>query len=438
MEGVTTRPLARRALPALATVLALVLAVLGTARPAGADGAVELHLFWLRTCPHCHAAREFLADLQEDVPELVVRQHEVSSDAESRALFRSMVAELGGTARSVPTIIVGDRMWVGFDDRVGDAVRAHVTALAAGADEGGAPPDEPTDEVVDVPFAGDVDVGRHPLLAATAIIALVDGVNPCSLWVLSILLALVLHSGSRRRVAVVGATFLVVTTALYGLYIVGAYSILGYASVLPWIQRAVAVAVGGLAVLNLAEYLGVTGLPSLSIPERAKPGIYRRSRALGDARRSVAGVVAGTAGLAAGVSLVETPCSAALPLLWTDLLAAHDVRPAAAVGLFGVYMAIFLVDELLLFGLTVTTMRATRLQERHGRVLKLATGSLMLGLGVAMFVDPTLLEQGRGLLVVLAIVLVTAAVVAAVDRLGSRGGRAVTATPPADARPRGS
>ena len=51
--------------------------------------------------------------------------------------------------------------------------------------------------------------------------ALVDGVNPCSLWVLTMLLALVLHSGSRRRVMAVGGTFLLVTSLMYGLYIVG-------------------------------------------------------------------------------------------------------------------------------------------------------------------------------------------------------------------------
>lgn len=85
---------------------------------------------------------------------------------------------------------------------------------------------EITSEVIDLPLIGPVDVGGSSLLVATFLIALVDGVNPCSLWVLSILLALVLRTGSRGRVLAIGGTFLVVTTLLYGLYIGGIYGFL--------------------------------------------------------------------------------------------------------------------------------------------------------------------------------------------------------------------
>jgi cytochrome c biogenesis protein CcdA len=274
--------------------------------------------------------------------------------------------------------------------------------------------DEPL--YVEVPFVGQVDVGSSPLLVSTIVIAFVDGVNPCSLWVLSILLALVLHSGSRRRVALVGSTFLVVTTALYGLYVLGAYSLVSYASYLPWIQRTVAAVVAAFAVVNLRDYFRVGRPSALAIRASAKPRIYRQARSLTAAERPVLAVMAGTVVLAAGVSLVETPCSAALPLMWTNLLTTHDASTAAAVSLFLLYMAIFLVDELVLFGVAVVTMRATRLQEHHGRLLRLLTGSVMLGLALAMLVDPTMLNDITGVLAVLATAIVVAALIAAVTR----------------------
>lgn len=410
-------------LPGLAAFAAFAMFGVGAAAAARSE-PVDLYLFWLSTCPHCASARAFLEDLGEEYPTLVVHEHEVSSEGADRQLFEQMTSARGATARAVPTIIIGQRVWVGFDDAVAEEVRAAVGALA----EGRAPPGEDgqdgadDEELVDVPLVGSVDVGGTSLLVATVVIGFVDGVNPCSLWVLSILLALVLHSGSRRRVLLVGSAFLVVTTALYGLYVAGAYSLLSYASYISWIQRAVAVLVAGFAIINIRDYFRPGQHAVLSIPEGAKPGIYRRARALMAPDRSPAAVLAGTTALAVGVSLVETPCSAALPLLWTDLLAAHDTSIGVAVTLFAIYMLVFLIDELVLFGAAVVTMRVAHLQERHGRALRLVTGTVMLGLAGAMLVDPGLLTDLTGTLTVLAaICALTATVVLVQHQLAQHG-----------------
>jgi glutaredoxin len=406
---------------AWALLVAFAVVMLGGGVARARDPTVDLYIFHLNSCPHCQAARTFLAELSEEVPELVLHEYEVSSDPVAQHLFAEMTAELGGEPAAVPTIIVGDRMWVGFNDAIAAEIRSEVAARASGAADdaaaqAGGGGDERDSEWVEVPFVGDVDVGSSSLLVSTVVIAFVDGVNPCSLWVLSILLALVLHSGSRRRVVLVGTSFLLVTTALYGLYMVGAYSLLSYASFLSWIQRLVAAVVAVFAFVNLRDYFR-SQPATLAIPASAKPGIYRRARALIAPDRSALAVAAGTAALAAGVSLIETPCSAALPLLWTDLLASHDASTAAAVTLFALYMAIFLADELALFGAVALTMRATRLQERHGRLLRLVTGSVMLGLAAVMLLDPTLLDDVSGTLALLAATVLVATVLAIVKRL---------------------
>lgn len=92
---------------------------------------------------------------------------------------------------------------------------------------------------------------------------------------------------------------------------------------------------------------------------------------------------------------------------------------ARAAGLFAVYMAVFLLDELVVFAAAVTAMRAAKLRERHGRVLKLVSGSLMLTLAGVLVVDPELMESVAGAGVVLAASVVVAAAVTA--RVGSGG-----------------
>jgi cytochrome c biogenesis protein CcdA len=259
----------------------------------------------------------------------------------------------------------------------------------------------PTPEVVDLPFVGGVDVADTSLVTATVVIGFVDGVNPCSLWALSMLLAIVVHQASRRRVVAVGGTFLAVTTALYGLYLVGLYGVLSVVAYLDVIRAVVAAVALVLGLVNLKDGLGIRRGPSVRIVASAKPGLYRRMRRAAAGGSPVA-VIGSTAVLAVGVSLLETPCTLGLPLLWTNLLAAREVGPAAAAGLFVLYMAAFLLDELVVFAAAVITLRATKVQERHGRALELAGGSLMVTLAAVLLVAPELLESVAGALAVLA------------------------------------
>lgn len=372
---------------------------------------VELVLFWGDGCPHCEAERAFLDELVAEHPKLVVREYEVYFDPANQQLFREMAADAGIDARAVPATFLGDRVWVGFGDLTATQIERAVEAALAGEEVTG-----PDGSVIEVPFVGSVDVGDRSLLISTALIGFVDGINPCSLWVLSVLLALVLHGGSRRRVLAVGATFLVVTSAMYGLYIVGFYSALRYAGYLPWIQRAVALLVGTLGVLQLKDVVAPSAGPSLGVPDRAKPGMFHRMRGLARPDRPLPVVLGATAMLAVGVSLLETPCTLGLPLLWTDLLARADVAPATAALLFGVYLGAFLIDELLVFAVVVATMRAVRLQERHGRALKLVAGVVMVTLALVMLVRPNLLESVGGAVLVFGGAGVVAGAGLAVDR----------------------
>lgn len=391
--------------------------VLFLAPPAAAQASLDdsvLYLFWGDGCPHCAAEKEFLRDLEQEFPELVIEQYEVWYDLEARQRFIDTMLALGEEARSVPTTIFGGHLWIGFNDAIAD----EITAVAASM-FGSEPVDEPatTGQSITLPFIGAVQVENMGLLPATLAIALVDGFNPCSLWALSILLALVLRSGSRRRVLAVGGMFLIVTTVLYGLFIGGLYGALSYASSATWIRVVMAVIALGFGLINLKDFMWFKRGLSLSIPERAKPKLYARMRAVSDPDRPLPGVLAGTAGLAIGVSLLETPCTAGYPLLWSNLLAENAVGFAEAAGLFAAYMLVFLIDELAVFGTAVVAMRAAKLQERGGRVLKLVSGVLMVTLAVTLIVFPESMNSLTGALTVFGVAAAFSVILLAIDSL---------------------
>jgi cytochrome c biogenesis protein CcdA len=392
----------------IAAVLALVL-VVGSSP---ADGSVDpLVVFWGEGCPHCSAEWEMLAELAGDYPDLEIVGYEVWNNPANEELFVATMAALGEEPQGVPTTVFGDQVWVGYNESTGFAIRQAVDSAFA--------PVKPNEigNGMALPLLGTVDADTTSLALATVVIAFVDGFNPCSLWALSMLLALVLRTGSRLRVAVVGGTFLVITAALYGVYIVGMYSLLEWAAGAGWVRASVALVALVFGLVNLKDFWWFKRGLSLTIPDSAKPALYRRMRgvALDDRRLPV--VLGGTALLAVGVSLLETPCTAGYPLLWTNLLSSRGVETAAAVGLFGLYMAVFLLDELVVFGVAVAAMRVTKLEERHGRVLKLISGMLMVVLAVVLVVAPELMNDVAGALVTFAVAATATLAVLAIDRL---------------------
>lgn len=382
----------------LATLVLIVVAVVSVAPAIAAEEEPHLVLFWAEGCPYCEAERRFLSEVTEDLPNLRIAEYEIRGSEANRALFAATMAERGLEAASVPTTIVGDRVWVGFDEARGEEIEAMLIALLSDTPE----PEAPPSTIVEVPLLGAIDVGSHSLLVATIVIAFVDGFNPCSLWVLSMLLALALHSGSRRRILAVGAVFLTVTAAMYGLYIVGLFGALSYVAYTGWIRLAVAALALTIGLVNVKDYFALGRGPSMTIPEKRKPRLLGDMRRLARTDGPIAPMLGSTAALAVGVSLLETPCTAGFPILWTDLLSDHGVTLAAAAALFAVYMVVFLVDELAVFGGAVIAMRVSKVTEERGRSLKLIGGTVMVAMAGAMLLVPEAMESVAGVVAVFA------------------------------------
>jgi len=408
-------------MPAFAIAIAIAIAfmVMATSSPVSAVELQdnELTIFWGNGCPHCEAEWQFLFELREEFPDLVINSYEVWGSEVNRTIMEQVLADLGESASGVPVTVVGGYVFHGYNDAIGEQIRGVVASLFTEAE----PPPDTAGDIIDLPIFGQVEVGSSPLVVSTLAIALVDGINPCSLWAMSVLMALVLRTGSRRRVLAIGGTFLVITTALYGLYIAGLYGALSYLAGAAWVRWAMAAIALVLGLINLKDFYGLERGPSLSISDKAKPGLYRRMRAVAADDRPLGSALMATGALAVGVSILETPCTAGYPVLWTNLLADQGVDLPGAVPLFALYMLVFLVDELVVFGAAVVAMRVTKIDERGGRLLKLVGGMVMVVLAATLIVAPGAMESVSGALAVFAIAAALVLVTLLIERIRGRG-----------------
>jgi thiol-disulfide isomerase/thioredoxin len=400
-------------------------------------GSVGVYFFWGDGCPHCAQAEPFLHSLAQKDPRIVLRPYEVWYHPDNKAVFQALAKNAGFEAKYVPTIFIGARYWVGYDEQIAREIE---NAIAACLENGCADPgagivsaqpaatetiplatdgfgDAASPRTVRLPLIGTVDLGAQSLTVSTILIALVDGFNPCSLWVLTMLLALTLHTGSRRKVLAIGLIFLTVTAAIYGLFITGLFSVFTIVNFAGWIRVVVALVALFFALVNLKDYFWYKEGLSFTIADSKKPGIAQRMRALMDPDLSFGSLAGGTVVLAAGVSLVEFSCTAGFPVLWTNLLAAQNVGTAAFLLLLLLYLLIYQLDELVIFGAAVYSLKASRLEEKHGRLLKLAGGMLMLTLAAVMLIKPGLMNDLGSSLLIFGVALAAVGLVLLVHRV---------------------
>ncbi|NMB90086.1 MAG: hypothetical protein GYA17_17140 [Chloroflexi bacterium] len=401
---------------------------------------VYLYLFWGDGCPHCARAKPFLENLPARYPGLELKSYEVYYDPENQALFARMAEKYGLEQLAVPTMFIGAHYIQGYAEDMNPQIEAAVEqCLRDGCEDAGAGIQElapsttatpqatpgPTPQAgildqaytLEVPLIGGVDLQMQSAAISTALIAFVDGFNPCSLWVLSMLLALTLHSGSRKKVFIIGLIFLTVTALIYALFIVGLFSVLKIASALAWVQVGVALVALFFALVNIKDYFWYKEGLSLTIADDQKAGIFRRIRAVMDASQSFWGLASATVVLAAGVSLVEFSCTAGFPVIWVNLLNAQQVSGVAFVLLLLLYMLIYQLDELVIFFSAVASLKASRLEEKHGRLLKLAGGMLMLALALVMLVNPALMNQLNSSLIIFGLAFLATLLVLLVHRV---------------------
>ena len=369
----------------IAHLLACALVLVGAAASAAAPES-RLTVFWGIGCPHCEEARPAVAALAAEDPRLRVEWVEVRRDAAGRARFLDTARRLGIEGAGVPTFVIGDRAVVGF--RKG--FTEHELRRALRDARAGAARAEP--RTVDLPLFGTVDPTRISFPLFTVLIALADGINPCAFYVLVVLLGLLLHVRSRRRIALYGGVFVVMSGVVYFLFMTVWLGLFLAIGVSRWITLALGVALLGMGLVNLKELIWLRRGVSLMIPKRSKPGLFRRMRRIADSA-SVPTALVGISVLALVVNLVELGCTLGLPAVYTRLLSLHTgLSTAGRYAYLVLYNAIYVVPLAVIVAAYVLTLTRIAMTERRAKILKGVSGALLVAFGVVFLVAPNLLR----------------------------------------------
>jgi glutaredoxin len=367
------------AVAVLAVVLAAT-AALAVSPEADDVPAADIEMFTREGCPHCAAARVFLDDLRRRRPGLRVAIQDVRQDPGARDRLIALAAQHGIEHLGVPAFLVRGRLLIGFGNA--DTTGAELERLldepagGRGSDVGD----------VRVPFLGVLRVSDVGLPVFTVVLGLLDGFNPCAMWVLLFVLSLLVNLRDRTKMALIGGTFVLVSGIVYFAFMAAWLNLFFLVGVSRPTQILLGVVAGLIGALNVKDFAGGAG-PSLAIPAAARPGIYARVRAIVTAERMGA-ALGGVVVLAVLVNVVELLCTAGLPAVYTRILTLRALPAWQYYAYLGLYNAAYMLDDGLMLALAVVTLGRHKLQERGGRWLKLVSGAVMLALGLLLIWAP--------------------------------------------------
>ncbi len=375
---------------------------------AASDGTptVRLYYFFSPTCPHCQAAAPFIDELKARWPWLEVQKYSVKDDRANARFYYETALSLGTKALSVPGFVFCRQVLIGYDTAettgaeiaralescheqrlanptatVPDAASA-VTAVGAQTPLEG----ERVGTTVSLPFVGTVDVKAFSLPVLTLVLAGMDAFNPCAFFVLLFLLSLLVHAKSRARMAIVGGTFVLFSGLVYFVFMaawLNVFLIAGELRVITVIAGLLALTV---AALNIKDFFWFKEGPSLSIPESAKPGLFKRMRGI-VATGNLGPMLASTVLLAIVANSYELLCTAGFPMVYTRVLTLAQLETWQYYAWLAAYNVIYVIPLLAIVIVFVKTMGARKLSESEGRILKLVSGFMMLGFGLLLLPD---------------------------------------------------
>ena len=347
------------------------------AAPTGADEHV-LVVFVREGCPYCAKAKRFLDTASSERPSLRVVYLSVDRDPSAAEELARIFREANTWPPGVPTFVFRGQALVGFEDaeHTGPVLLAMIDEAAP-----------PSAREVRTGLFGTLSAARLGLPIFTLALGLLDGFNPCAMWVLLFLLSLLVRLQDRRRMALVAGTFVLVSGLIYYAFMaawLNVFLAVGMTAALRWTLGGVAIVIGA---LNVKDFFAWGRGVSFSIPASAKPGLYARARGVLNASALPTSLVA-VATLAVVVNVVELLCTAGLPALYTAVLAQQNLGAAAHYAYLGLYIVGYIFDDSLMVGMAVIALSSRKLTEHAGRSLKLLSGAVMLSLGVVLILRP--------------------------------------------------
>ncbi|MGB7594112.1 MAG: hypothetical protein WBL80_00925 [Erysipelotrichaceae bacterium] len=365
---------------------------------------LNIYVFYSKDCIHCATEEVYLNQLAASDPTLNLVRFEVVYDKENQKLMKKVGDLVGQPIRTVPTVFIGKHRITGFTEGTTDLdivdsikdTKANPVRDLIGEMLGLVKPGTGTvvydgSQIITLPFIGKINMATVSIPVVTVVLGTLDGFNPCAMWTLLFLIGLLFRMEDKKKMWILGSSFLFASAAIYFLFMISWLNItvfFGSVSFIRWGIAAIAI-IGGL--FNFRSFLNAPKDGCEVVDDDKRKKLKKKVLSIANQPVFVLAVI-GVMGLAASVNFIELLCSAGFPVIFTQILALQHLNPFQYVGYLLLYIFFYLFDDLLVFFIAMKTMSLTGMSTKYGKWSHLIGAIVMVLIGLLMIFKPAWLQ----------------------------------------------
>lgn len=380
------------------------------------ENEVNIYFFHSNTCPHCKEEIKLLNELDEYYDNINIYKYEISNDNNS-VLLSNIGTLLDVKITGVPFTIIGNKYFVGYSSENSKktfistikyfSTYSYTDVVGKYIKENNFPNSEeiilPTDGITpdispeeynknyanytfNLPIIGQVDTSKLTLPLTTIVIGLVDGFNPCAMWILLFLITMLVGLNDRKKMFILGLSFILTSGVVYFLIMLlwlDLSKLLINVSYIRIIIGLTGIIIGSINLLKgLKKEKGCT-----IVEDKKRNKIITKIRSF-TKEKNMFLCILGVVTLGVSVNVIELACSLGLPLIYTEILSLANITKLESIIYLIIYIFFFLIDDIIVFIIAMFTLKVTGLSNKYSKLSKILGGVILILLGVLLIFFP--------------------------------------------------
>lgn len=405
------------------------------------EKVINIHLFYGNGCPHCAAEEEFLSDYLKDRTDVKLYKYEIWYNSHNQELLSKVQKEMGTTNKNgVPFTVIGKKTIVGYadgvtDEQIKDAINYYLnndyrdyageitgkvkkvevkedtTKDESKTEDKKENKIEKADDTTSIqkekdkaldevnktlkthPILKKINVKNVSLPIIAVVLGFVDGFNPCAMWILIFLITMLFNMKDRKKMWILGLTFILTSGIVYLMFMLAWLNLATFISKIAFIRLLIAVIALVVGLINVYKYIDSLkkkdeGCDVVDKKDRKK--IMEKIISITHEKKFIIALL-GIMVLAASVNIIELMCSIGIPLLFTQILAMNNLSTFSYMIYMFIYIFFFLIDDIVIFVISMVTLKVTGLSTKYTKYSHLIGGIIMLIIGLLLIIKPELL-----------------------------------------------
>lgn len=376
------------------------------------DAKQKVYVFHRYDCPHCREEISYLEAMKDKYKDVEFIYYEVIKNPTNLKHLGNVKKTLKDENNYVPYTVIGKYSLVGFNENTKLSIQNYIEycmqnncpdIVGKVVQEGRVIPLEETEapgksssiekqEEFMLPFFGKVKAKELSLPILSIVIGFLDGFNPCAMWVLLFLISMLLGMKDRKRMWILGVSFLFTSAMVYTLFLVSWLKInlaLNDVLLLRFLIALVALLGGSISLIRYIrtrkDKVGCT------VTHKEKRNRIMEKIRNFTKEKSIFLSLIGVITLAISVNFIELACSAGLPLVYTQILSLNQLSCISYTFNIFLYIFFYLIDDLIIFCTAMFTLKVVGITNKYNKYSHLIGGILLVIIGFLLLFKPEIL-----------------------------------------------